>query len=209
MAEQKWVIEVGANRGTDTVRLADAYPDCNIISFEPVPHLFNKLQAQFADHPRVGIINAAVSDVAGRQKFYITKTDPKIQAIYGASSLYEFHPDLKSKWDRPDFCTEMVFDVNVTVLSNLIWLYGIREIEYLHCDAQGADLQVLQGLGEYSDIVKAGVVEATRNIPLYANCNNTESAVINWLETHGYTVHSVVANDKLDAEVNIHFKRNW
>lgn len=203
----KAVIEVGANTGNDTKKLLEKYKDCTLISFEPVPDLYNELVERYKDNKRVILYNCAVSDKDGNQKFNITKTDPSIRARYGSSSLYEFKKDLHNKWSRPDFYTEKTIDIKVVKLSDIIQSHGIKEVEFLHCDAQGNDLNVLKGLRRYSEIVKAGVIEVTDKISLYEGSQNTIEEARKILPTLGFEIIDIKKNDKKEAEANISFRK--
>lgn len=205
----KAVIEVGANLGTDTERLVKEYPDSIVISFEPVPELAKTLQQKYPKHhERVIFYEGAVSNISGLQKFNITATSPNIKAKYGSSSLYFFDDNLKNIWDRADFTMEKQILVKVYRLDNIIEEHNITSIEYLHCDAQGNDLNVLESLGSYAPLVKKGVIEVTNKVPLYKNCNNTYERAKNVLEKLGFEITSIIHNDKKEAEMNIYFRRN-
>lgn len=203
----KAVIEVGANTGNDTRKLLERYKDCTLISFEPVPDLYNELVERYKDNKNVILYNYAVSNKDGNQKFHITKTDPSIRARFGSSSLYEFKRDLHDKWSRPDFYTEKTIDIKVIKLSDIIQSHSITEIEYLHCDAQGNDLNVLRGLGNYSKIVKAGVIEVTNKISLYEGSDNNIDEAKKLLDELGFNIIEIRSNDKKEAESNIFFNR--
>lgn len=203
-----YIIEVGINRGTDTVKLLKKYPKARYIGFEPVPELHKNLLSKYETNPRVEeIYQAAVSKTAGEATFNITATDPKIKAKWGASSLFQFDDKLSEKWDRADFKTESEITVEVMTLADVIENHNINEIEFLHCDAQGSDLDVLKGLGKYANIVKAGVVEATDKIALYKNCDNTIEKVTGWLNSNGFGIDKITSNDPKQAEVNVYFSR--
>lgn len=200
------VIEVGANRGTDTRRLLQEY-SCQVVSFEPVPELYYKLSEDFKDKKNLTLHRDAIGECNEIRSFHITRTDPKIAARYGASSLFRFDKDLHTKWSRPDFYTQETITVNMISLDYYINTNLIDEVLYLHCDAQGNDINVLRGLKENYMKVKKGIVEATNKIPLYADSDNTVENVCDWLRDHGFNIDSVTPNDKLDAEANIRFSR--
>ena len=200
------IIEVGVNRGTDTARLLRQH-DKELHGFEPVPNLADMLKSRFFADRRVHIHNKAVGHVNDTVPFYITVDVPGIAAKHGSSSLFPFREDLKEDWDRKDFLTDKIIDIEVIRLEDFIVDNEIDQVFYLHCDAQGNDINVLRGLGEQADKVRAGVVEATKNIPLYQESENRVDVITQWLEENGFKVTQMKDNDKLGAEINIYFER--
>lgn len=200
------ILEVGVNRGTDTTRLLKLY-NKELHGFEPVPDLYNMLKNKFFGDRRVYMHNKAVGHVNDIVPFYITVDVPGIAAKHGASSLFPFREDLKQDWDRKDFTTDEVINIEVIRLEDFIKEKGIDEVFYLHCDAQGNDINVLRGLGDQTHKVRAGVVEATKNIPLYQESENRVDVITEWLDKNGFKVTQLKDNDKLGAEINIHFER--
>lgn len=200
------ILEVGVNRGTDTVKLLKKY-NTEIHGFEPVPDLYEMLKNKFFGDRRVHMHNYAVGHKKEVMPFYITVTAPNIAAKFGASSLFQFRDNIKEKWNRKDFETDKIIDIEVIRLEDFIHENQIDEVVFLHCDAQGNDINVLRGLGDQAHKVKRGVVEASKNIPLYKEKENRVDVITNWLNENGFRVTEVVDNDKLGAEVNIHFER--
>jgi len=200
------ILEVGVNRGTDTTRLLNLYKK-ELHGFEPVPNLYNMLKEKFYRDTRVHIHNNAVGHVNETMPFYITVDVPGIMAKHGASSLFPFRENLKEDWDRKDFNTSEIIDIQVIRLEDFIVENNIDEVVYLHCDAQGNDINVLRGLGSQAHKVKAGVVEATKNIPLYQESENRVNVITEWIEDNGFKVTQLKDNDKLGAEINIYFER--
>lgn len=203
----KAIIEVGVNRGTDTRKLRKKYPKIKLFGFEPVPVMREKVQSMFKGDRNVEILPNAVSNVNKVMPFHITIDVEGIAAKHGSSSLYEFRDNLEEDWNRPDFKTGETIDVECITLEKFIEERGITSIEFLHCDAQGSDIHVLEGLGVHKNKVKAGVVEATKNIALYKDSPNTQSKVVSWLKENGFEITHIKDNDPHGAEVNIGFKR--
>jgi FkbM family methyltransferase len=168
--------------------------------------------------PNYNVFNYAVSNFDGDSVFHICKD-------IGASSLNEFVDDVEEVWRiddgsvwgyrkktkdregvyRPLFTEE---DVNVKVirLDSFIEQYGITEINFLHIDAQGSDLKVMESLGEKINIVRGGVIEAASGAEksLYKGQNTSEETV-KYINDNGFTVTNIEQNDPLKCEVNISF----
>src|SRR5437868_5905983 len=67
------IIEVGAFKGNDTVRLASTLPEARIYAFEPVPELYNVLVATTTSYPNVTPVHAAVSNHDSSMPLHVSK----------------------------------------------------------------------------------------------------------------------------------------
>lgn len=179
----KTIIEIGGNNGEDTMKYAEA---CNVLYvFEPVPYLADKLRGMFEANPKVKVIQKAVSDFNGTARFGIS--GPNHNWNLGCSSLNEFNPNIHSEWPgRPDFNMMEYIDVDVIRLDDFIREEGIESIEFLHVDAQGSDLKVLQSLGTEIHKVKAGRCEASNTVALYKDVDNSANSIMRHLSLNGY-----------------------
>ena len=212
---KKIIIEVGGNQGTDTIRYAE---DCDkLFVFEPVPYLADGLRERFKTNERVEVIQSAVSDkTENGVKFGIS--GPNHSWNLGCSSLNEFNPNINEQWPgRPDFNMMDYIDVTTVTLKDFIHTHNIKEVEYLHIDAQGSDFKVLQSLGDMVGRVKAGRCEAANKVNLYKDVDNNVYSIINWLESNGFKVVALnnhhnqpITIDELPnstEEVDVHFIR--
>jgi FkbM family methyltransferase len=202
------IIEVGANQGQDTERFL-SYRDVELYSFEPVPQLAKDLIDRFGSNPKFHLIMAAIDVENGFKQFNISKGGD-----WGCSSLHQFAPDIHSKWSRGEFnYDETISKMMCIRLDDFVKLYGIKEIDYLHVDAQGNDFNVMKSLGDMIGIVKEGVCEVANHVELYDIEDNTVSVVKPWLESKGFEVRveaDGVGKQCADIngnEVNLFFKR--
>lgn len=222
------IIEVGAHTATDTRRLAEKYKGVTFYCFEPTNWLFHRYVEPFArNRPNVHVVQCAISLENGETDFYNSTED-------GCNSLYPFTENIAETWNktldeklgdrhqREKGCypnararhfshwdKERVETIRMdTFLHNQNFsLDGV--IKYLHCDAQGSDLNVLKSFGEYINCLQAGVIETSNkgSLNLYNNTENyTEDAII-WLSSKGFKISNIESNDPLNAETNVHFER--
>lgn len=212
---EKIIIEVGGNDGKDTntyTILAD-----KVYVFEPVPYLADGLRERFKTNERVHVIQSAVSDkTENNVKFGISGPDYTHGA--GCSSLNEFNPNIRNEWGgRDDFQHMEYIDVTTVTLKDFIHSHNIKEVEYLHIDAQGSDLKVLQSLGDMVDRIKAGRCEAANKVNLYKDVDNNVYSIIQWLGNNGFKIvalnnhhNELISIEDLPhstEEVDIHFQR--
>lgn len=181
----KTIIEIGANRGTDTQRLLASNPDALIYAFEPTHELLvNCLWPLAEQNERLNVIPFAVDINNGFTKFKIAG-----QSDWGCSSLYDFADDIHTKWpDRSDFKKTHEYTVPTITMYDFCQLYGIDTIDYLHIDTQGNDFNCLLSFKDCIKNVKAGICEVAGKTELYKNTNNTYTNVRPWLIEQGFTV---------------------
>jgi len=202
------IIEVGANQGQDTEKFLENINNV-VYSFEPIPELAFKLWEKHGQNKNFHLITAAVDIENGWKKFNISKGGD-----WGCSSLHDFAPYLNTVWQRPDFKYDSFLANAMCIrLDTFMDLFNIKEIDYIHIDAQGNDFNVLKSLGEKINVVRSGVVEVSNKVELYDVKDNHVSIVKPWLEERGYTTR--VEDDGVGKpmatingnEVNIFFNR--
>jgi len=196
--------DVGANDGSSMLHFSND-PNNTVYAFEPTPRMISILESRVVGRPNYIIVPKAVCDYNGFTKFKIAG-----QADWGCSSLFDFNDDLDKTWPgRTDFKVTESIDVEVIRLDDFIKQNGITEVEYLHVDTQGADLEVLMGLGDCLHMVKAGVIEMPSNhrVKLYKNQKYVEEDAVRFLTSNGFRVDAIESNDCFRNEVNIRFSR--
>jgi FkbM family methyltransferase len=178
--QKKIYIEVGANRGTDTSRFVGA--DSIVYCFEPSMELAYELWTRYRANDNVIILPFAIDTDNKFQKFNIAGT-----ADWGCSSLHEFNPRIHEEWpNRPDFIFTDSYIVPTISLYDFITLYNIPYVDYLWIDAQGHDFDVLKSLKDKIKIIKEGRCEASYNVKLYDNVDNTHTSIVDYLKNNNF-----------------------
>ena len=203
----KVVIEVGACDGTDSFRYYNS--NYKVFSFEPRKDFFEKLKEKTKSLIDFTIINKAVSLTDGLIDFNICKKG-------GASSILQFKTDdeLIKYWgpNRTDIhYSGISYKVESIRLDTFIEKNNLQDtfIDFLHVDAQGADLDVLKSLGKYKKNVLRGVIESAYSSEktIYINQNNTLDVVFDWLKQNDFVIEKIESNDFTNCECNIYFKK--
>lgn len=196
------VIEVGANKGTDTMRfLSDG---CIVYAFEPTPELSLELKEKFKGYPNYYPMPLAVDIENGWKQFNIAGTSD-----WGCSSLFQFNPNIENEWpDRPDFKFTDYCRVPTIRLDSFMTLYGINQVDYIWIDAQGNDYRVLQSLGKKINCVKEGRCESAWSVNLYREVDNTTETIKKFLTKKGFELTVEVDKYYGKYEADIHFKKN-
>lgn len=152
---------------------------------------------------RLVVVPMAVSDFDGTATFYVDELGDQ-----GCSSLLEFMPEHPRWPGRQDLRSTGALNVPVTRLDTYLKAHDIRDVRFLHIDAQGADLAVLRGLGRLAHRVRAGQVEAatSRERALYRG-QPLMPQIERWLTTHGFRITHRTKNDEWGNEMNLEFSR--
>lgn len=195
------IIEVGVNEGQDTPSYL-TQPDMILYGFEPTLELVDQLNRKFSGDERVKIIPLAV-DIENR----FTSFNVAAWNNWGCSSLNEFTDNVSERWSGFNFHFTHTQTVMTIRLDNFIEMHGLTNIDYLHVDAQGSDFNVLKSLGKYIDIVEAGQVEVSYNVPLYKGIDNSFDSVSKWLTDHGFVFDVEYDHPQFKTEANIFFRR--
>lgn len=217
------LFDVGAHHGEDSLNKVKYNPDVIAYAFEAVPEFYELIKKSsnegtewfhyaqpgpigpsYAD--RYNIYHTAVSNYDGTADFYVANGFAN-----GAGSLYKFKDNLHITWPgRDDFKLERVVNVPVTRLDTWYKTNNIQldKIDYFHCDTQGSDLRVLQGMGDLVYLIQEGTVEVANNkeVSLY-NENHTKEEMEDFLNEHGFEIFSRQSNDIWSNEINFYFKK--
>lgn len=200
--------DVGANWGTSSLKRCRKNSNFTVYAFEPVPELYNYLSESsrsFSD--RYHVYNLALSNYDGESIFNIADNT---NSDWGCSSLNHFSENINTTWPgRNDLKFNRSVPVKVSRLDT--WFdknnVSIDKIDYFHCDTQGTDLKVLEGMGKYISLIKFGVVEcaANNNVKLYKE-NHTVEEMECFLSKNGFKIVNKQSNDCFNNEINLYFE---
>jgi len=196
--------DVGANTGSTTIKLAE--DGSEIFAFEPSPLLYPLLKEKFRGNKNIHIFTFAVDIENGFKSFNVSSVGD-----LGVGSLYDFHHDLQNsvigkakEFTTPPAWVETVPCIRLDSFLNLY--YPVGDIDYLHIDAQGSDLNVLKSLHSAIERVKAGQLECTLDIPLYEGAQNNHMEARYFLANNGFHVDVVYTHENF-SEIDLRFYR--
>jgi FkbM family methyltransferase len=124
--------DVGSYDGQSTAEILNARPRATVIGFDPSNFGRESYQERFRDDSRVRFVNAGFSDRIGQSTFYDYQNMCKSLAIRkevnsGKLTAYEVHIDKIDDFSKAN---------------------NIPSINFLKIDAEGFDLNVLEGASE-------------------------------------------------------------
>jgi FkbM family methyltransferase len=189
----KVIVEIGANKGQDTEKFLSE-ENVFVYSIEPVPQLVEELKTKFSDKTNLKLIQAAVSDYNGISKFGLSSAFADgIPSSMACSSLYDFVDNADKVWgeSRKDFTMTEYIEVEVIRMDTLIERENIERIDFLHCDAQGADLKVLKSFGRHINKLMSGKCEVSNTVKLYKDSDNSWFYIKEFLLDNGFEITKI------------------
>lgn len=220
------LFDIGANNGQDSLDRTKSNPDIITYAFEPIPELFNRIDTARKNgyvwehyrksvpmgdpyDSRYHLFPYALNNFNGFANFYIADSDTT--GDWGVSGLYQFVDDVNLNWPgRSDLKTTRTITVEVKRFDT--WYeeqkLNLDKIDFFHCDTQGSDLRVLEGMGDYIELIQQGVVECARDeqAKLYAE-NHTKDEMIEFLHSRGFEIVNIQSNDQWGNELNLYFQK--
>ena len=171
------VFEMGANDCEDTIGFAGEFPSATIYAFECNPATIPLDKKKIGSFKNIVFIEKAISDKEGPLTFF-----PTTNGNTGASSLF------KESGEYPvETYNQREVVVDATTISAFVAERGIRGIDILWMDMQGAELMELKGSGDFIDKIKiihaeAEFMEVYKGQPLFKEFRK-------YLESHGFVLY--------------------
>ncbi len=163
------VFDVGAHLGWETVRFAQMFPAAQIHAFELVPSTCEQLRRRVADQPRIHVHGFGLSNARGSARIRL-QADPQLNSLSARAP--------------PADSGESV-EVHFRRLDEVAGELGVDAVDLLKIDAEGHDLQVLEGGSALfaARRVRAVLVEVDFGGSALQHGNFAQIAA--WLEPHG------------------------
>lgn len=173
---QNIIIEIGGYDGTDTLRYSNL-KNTFVYCFEADIDMFKLLKTKFKNKKNVELINKAVGVYDGVVPFYIAEN--KMSSSINKLSNYSIQNDITQY--------KKIVEIESIRLDTFIQKNNLNNIQYLHCDAQGSDFDILKSLGDKISIIQNGQVEGSRNENLY-DTDNHYTSIIEYLENNNFVI---------------------
>ena len=123
-------LDVGCHKGEILDLFLLAAPQGMHYGFEPIPDMFQALQAKYGAHPHCRIFDIALSDKKGEASFNYVVSNPSYSGLQ------------KRKYDRPNE-TDTLITVRTERLDDV--LPPDFQVDMLKIDVEGGELLVLEG----------------------------------------------------------------
>ena len=154
LPEDPVIMEAGAHYGTDTLKLAAAWPKGRIHAFEPNPHAYQVFCAYTRNCKNVQGYNLALGEKSGKVTLHVCHGPGGKDPIYeGASSLLESSEEMKHNYMGPDV------EVNCVVFDDWCKENQVASLDFMWLDLEGMELQILRSSPEILKTVKVVFTE--------------------------------------------------
>jgi 2-O-methyltransferase len=173
------IIEAGAFDGQDTKRFLNAWSNCKIFAFEPVPNLADRLSKLFDGEERVSVIEKSL--VGGISRDVTMYTFQMDSVPNGSSSILQPTGHLDR---QPTIDLAKTIQVTGVTLDEWAESEGVGAVDILWLDLQGAELDVLRSANSLLSRTHIVHVEISDE-PLYLGAA-VKQQVIDFLHTKGF-----------------------
>jgi FkbM family methyltransferase len=170
LPEPKVIWEIGSRDGREAQRLSDAFPESQVIAFEPNPETFPLVKAVALKNPKITPKNLAISNTNGSIDFHKINTAETVTSWVdgnpGASSL------LRSSGNYPyEKCVQDLIKVRSMRAADFLKEEPELQPQLLWIDVQGSEDQVLESFQSdlrevHTIVVELSLKEIYLNQPL-------------------------------------------
>ena len=192
-------LDVGAQGGFNENIFPKKYNDFfSPIMVEPIKDEADKLKKE-----NYKVISKGLWRNNCVKKLYIMKKR------LGSSSLYKPNKDAYALYDLkkknyPSFEVSNEIDIECTTIKESLNNLNIKKLDFLKIDTQGAEIEILKGLGDYLPLllkIEVQIVPMYENIPDWSELINylykLNYMTCEWEEIGNHATHSPVEMDML------------
>ena len=192
-------LDVGAQGGFNENIFPKKYNDFfSPIMVEPIKDEADKLKKE-----NYKVISKGLWSNNCVKKLYIMKKR------LGSSSLYKPNKDAYALYDLkkknyPSFEVSNEIDIECTTIKESLNNLNIKKLDFLKIDTQGAEIEILKGLGNYLPLllkIEVQIVPMYENIPdwseLINHLHKLNYMTCEWEEIGNHATHSPVEMDML------------
>ena len=192
--ENPVIVEIGAHFGEDSLRFLESFPGVELHCFEPDPRSI-KVFKKYINDSRVRLYEVALSDTEGVGAFYQSYQPPDARSVPGKYDWIDenlYHEEELSNSGSSSLKKGYQFNksttIEVTTQRFDSWLKepgSPQEIDFVWIDVQGAEKDVLEGMGAHIRNIKLIWIEYGEMI--YEG-SLTRAETVNYLDQRGYSV---------------------
>lgn len=127
------IVDIGANIGIRSMAFSQLVPKGRVLSFEPDPNTFQRLQRHIADNTlgNVEALNMGVGPTESTERLY--------QVVESNSGMNRIVSD-------PSQMADFAFsEVRITRLAPILSKLGIDHVDVIKIDVEGFEMEVLKG----------------------------------------------------------------
>jgi len=170
------ILEIGSRDAIDAIELSEYY-EASVYAFECNPEGISLCQHNIGNNPNVKLVPLAAWKESTSLSFYPVVGPPGTFPNIGASSLFQSHPTC--------FDYQVQSEIKVQAVRLDEWMAENHIVADLVCiDAQGATIEVMQGLEKALTNIKYIIAEA--NIKRYYLKEHLHPEIISYFTSKGF-----------------------
>jgi FkbM family methyltransferase len=154
------IVDAGANIGLATIYFANKWPDATIIAIEPEESNYEMLVRNTKNYPNVKTIKAALFHKCGN-----------IDVLDVGHNKFGFMTETSNNYGSITGEVVKVGTVNSIDIDKIIKDYGLRDIDILKIDIEGAEREVFSDASGWVYKVKSIITELHEGMK--AGCNRS------------------------------------
>ncbi len=149
--ERPVIFDIGANVGDVSAIYKNLFPSCTIHAFEPFPETFDKLKQRFGGDSSLKLNQVAVSEQEG-----VVALNANV--FSATNSILSTDPAGAQYWGQGLLETVSTLEVKTTTIDAYCAGHGVKNIDILKLDIQGAELQALRGAKSMLETGRVGLI---------------------------------------------------
>lgn len=187
------ILEIGSRDCIDALDLSRFY-EADVFAFECNPQAIEICRHNIGGHPHVKLVPLAAWNQTAQLAFFPTIPGGAL-CVIGTSSLFKFDPQ------GPVRNSQIQGEITVQAVRLDEWLEAenISNVDLVCIDAQGATLQILQGLEKRLPQIKYIIAEAEYQRYYLGEALYPE--IVEYLKQQGFSVVTEINHQKLYADV--------
>lgn len=184
--ESPLILDVGANIGQTVAHYRETFARPILHCFEPDQTAFEQLRQRYSGLEAVVLHQAAMGRRSGTASFHAHK-------VSGISSLLEVDQEhivrftLQNEWAPGR--GEVTESVQVLTIDGYLHAQGITHVDILKVDAQGTELQVLEGAERALGQNQISIIYCELNFGRFYHGQGFHYQIAAFLHRHGYELY--------------------
>ena len=185
----KTIFDIGCYDGGDSVRFKQGFLSSNVYSFEASPTRINMLKNTSAQYG-INVVEKAVCEYDGTIDFYESLIDRT--RVDAQGSIFKHTEFYKNTYPQVFQNSEHI-EVPCITIESFCAQNNINEIDFVHIDVEGAELNVIKGFGNF--LPKMVFIETLGDEMFHGGTKKED--VHNLLLSYGYFLAKDLFTDRL------------
>mgnify|MGYP006425957123 CR=1 FL=1 len=176
--EIKTFLDIGANHGYYSLKIASAFPNGRVYSFEPFSYNLEILNKNITLNSleNITVVNNVVSNIENKVKVYFSGKENS-----GETTAVRIEADQKiSSYE----------EVESIVLDSWLMKENLKKIDLVKIDVEGFELNVLKGMKKILLRDKPFVFVEHNSKTLSKNSSSIEE-IVNYMKAHNYLAYDI------------------